>query len=221
MRLFDVVRIKLWRELTWIGYLDSIVINCKADGTLGTLILPMTQTINQRLTQGFDRYFKLLFTNKALNFSTQPKDTYDPLIQLGLGAQRNINDFVVSGSVDAFMLKSKLYFNGQVKGQYYPLEGSRTNVYATCGLGTAPQTELLDNSMPAGFSKVNTFVGGGLMWFLNRHIAGVLSGTWYNMYRSQNVQTGIWGTEYATIRSSNNTDYKNIFYIQGQIILTF
>lgn len=153
--------------------------------------------------------------------STGWDDTYDPLIQLGLGAQRNINDFVVSGSVDAFMLKSKLYFNGQVKGQYYPLEGSRTNVYATCGLGTAPQTELLDNSMPAGFSKVNTFVGGGLMWFLNRHIAGVLSGTWYNMYRSQNVQTGIWGTEYATIRSSNNTDYKNIFYIQGQIILTF
>ena len=59
------------------------------------------------------------------------------------------------------------------------------------------------------------------MWFLNRHIAASLAGTWYTMYRSQEVQTGVTGTDYSTITSSSSTDYKNMFYIQGQLIVTF
>ena len=59
------------------------------------------------------------------------------------------------------------------------------------------------------------------MWFLNRHIAAALSGTWYTMYRSQEVQTGVWGTDYSTSASSSSTDYKNMFYIQGQLVVTF
>ncbi len=153
--------------------------------------------------------------------STGWNHSYKALIQLGLSAQRTIEKFVVAGGVDAFLMNSHLYFNGQLKGQMFPVEGSRTNVFATIGAGNAPQTELLDNSMPAGFSKLNTFVGGGLMWFLNRHIAVSLSGTWYTLYRSQEVQTGIWGTEFTGVESSTNTDYKNMFYVQGQVVIAF
>ena len=153
--------------------------------------------------------------------STGWQAKYDALIQVGLTAQRTINKFLVQGSVDAFALKSKIYFNSQLKGQFFPFEGTRTHVFAMGGVGNAPQTELLDNSMPAGFSKLNTFVGGGFMWFLNRHIAASLAGTWYTMYRSQEVQTGVTGTDYSTSASSSSTDYKNMFYIQGQLVVTF
>lgn len=146
---------------------------------------------------------------------------YEGLTQVGLSAQRTINRFIVQGSVDAFNMNKKLYFNGSLKGQFFPMEGSRTHVFASGGVGTAPQTELLDNSMPAGFSKLNTFVGAGLMWFFNRHIAGALTGTWYTMYSSQEVQTGIWGGDYSTISSSSNTEYKNMYYIQGSVVVAF
>ena len=75
--------------------------------------------------------------------------------------------------------------------------------------------------MPAGFSKLNTYVGGGITWFFNRHIAAALSGTWYTMYRSQDVQTGVYGYENYTVTSNSTTDYKNMYYVQGQIIATF
>lgn len=41
------------------------------------------------------------------------------------------------------------------------------------------------------------------------------------MYRSQEVQTGVTGTDYSTITSSSSTDYKNMFYIQGHLVVTF
>lgn len=146
---------------------------------------------------------------------------YEGLTQLGISAQRTIDQFIVQGSVDAFLMSSQLYFSGTLKGQFFPIEGSRTHVFATAGLGNAPQTELLDNSMPAGFDKLNTFVGAGMMYFFNKHIAASLSGTWYTMYTSQKIQTGLWSSYSSTITSTSTTDYKNMFYIQGQVVVSF
>jgi tetratricopeptide (TPR) repeat protein len=143
------------------------------------------------------------------------------LIQVGLTGQKTIEQFIIQGSTDVFMLNSKMYVNGQVKGMFYPIEQSKTSIYAVVGVGNAPQTELIDNSLPTGFSKLNTFVGAGLMWFFNKHIAGALSGTWYTMYRSQEVQTGSVDDGIMSITSSSNTDYKNVFYIQGQVLICF
>lgn len=157
----------------------------------------------------------------SVYIATGWKHKYETLIQVGLSAQRTINRFVVQGAVDAFAMKSKLYFNGQLKGQFFPVEGSRTHVFAAAGVGNAPQTELLDYSMPAGFSKLNTFVGAGVTWFLNKHIAAGVAGTWYTMYRSQEVQTGVWGYNNLGIDTSTTTDYKNMYYIQAQVIVTF
>ncbi len=148
-------------------------------------------------------------------------DHYKGLWQLGVGAEKTWTNIIMIGSADALMLNAKLYFNVSAKGQFFPIDGSRTHVYATAGLGNAPQTELLDNSMPAGFEKLNTFVGGGLMWFFNKHIAGTLSGTWYTMYRSSEIYSGIWGSESAALTSSNSSNYKNMFYVNAQVIVMF
>lgn len=149
------------------------------------------------------------------------KHHYLDLVQFGLTAQRTIDQFVVSGTVDGFCMNRKYYVSGQAKGQFFPVTGSRTHVFAMGGVGNAPQSELLDNSMPAGFSKLNTFVGGGLTWFFNRHIAASLAGTWYTMYNSSDVQTGVYGADLLTIEQSKNTKYRNMFYIQCSIIATF
>lgn len=149
------------------------------------------------------------------------KEHNAPLTQIGATAQRTIPQFVIQGSVDGFILNNKMFFSGQLKGQFFPLEGSRSHVFAMGGVGSAPQTELLDQSMPAGFSKLNTFVGGGITWFFNKHIAAALSGTWYTLYNSQEIQTGMWGYTESTVSKSSTTNYKNMYYVQGQIIATF
>ncbi len=153
--------------------------------------------------------------------STGWKQNYEALMQIGLTAQRTIDKFLVQGSLDAFSMNKKFYVNTQAKGQFFPIEGSHTHIFAAAGVGNAPQTELLDNSMPAGFSKLNTFVGAGLMWFFNKHVAGALNGTWYTMYRSQDVQTGVWDSYSSSVSTNSSTDYKNMFYIQGQAVITF
>lgn len=143
------------------------------------------------------------------------------LAQAGIGVQHEVGQWNLAGSLDAFMMSGKPYFNGNLKAQFFPVEGSRTAIYATGGAGSAPQTELLDNSMPAGFSKLNTYVGAGLLLFFNRHIAGSIAGTWYNMYRSQTIQTGIWSAAENIVTSTMKTDYKNMFYLQGQVVISF
>lgn len=176
------------------------------------------------------------------NYEWQPNPEYDPnnpdsdpeiyipttwehhyrnLFQAGLTAEKTIDKFLLQGGVDVFLLMRKLYINGQVKMQFFPIEGSKAHLFATGGVGNAPQTELLDNSMPAGFSKINTFVGGGLLWPLNRYLAGAVSGTWYTMYRSQNTYAGIWDPKTPVITSSEATDYKNMFYLQLSAIISF
>lgn len=168
---------------------------------------------NSEKTQSSDPDYVLAFKNWQHH--------YLDLVQVGVTAQRTIDQFVVAGSVDGFSMNRRYYFNGQIKGQFFPVDGSRTHVFAMGGVGTAPQSELLDYSMPAGFSKLNTFVGGGLTLFLNRHIAASVAGTWYTMYNSQEIQTGVYGADMITIEQSSNTNYRNMFYIQGAIIATF
>ena len=167
---------------------------------------------------------------------------YGNLFGIGLNGQKSLDKWVLTASLDAFILnnkvnklnmaafsdpkqekyvqvnKTQVFFNGQVKAQFFPIDVSRSHIYAVAGLGNAPQTELLDNAMEAGFDKLNTFVGAGIHWFFNKHIGAALNGTWYTLYRSQQTQTGIYGTTPTTI---NKTDYKNMFYLQGVVTVAF
>lgn len=146
---------------------------------------------------------------------------YRVLLQGGINVEKTINQFNLQGGADVFWIQDKFYFNGQVKGQFFPIEGSKTHIFAAGGVGNAPQTELLDNSIPAGFSKINTFVAGGFLWSLSKNLSLSLSGTWYTMYRSQNIYAGIWDTEFPEVTSETKTDYKNMFYMQVGAIISF
>ena len=61
-------------------------------------------------------------------------------------------------------------------------------------------------------------MGAGINWFFNKYIAAGVNGTWYTLYRSQEIQTGVYG---SSLTRSNTTDYKNMFYLQGIVTISF
>ena len=62
MRLLDVLCIELWRELTRIYNLHSVVIDGKTDTTVSALILAMTEGICQCLAKCFNRNLEFLLS---------------------------------------------------------------------------------------------------------------------------------------------------------------
>lgn len=147
-------------------------------------------------------------------------DRYRNLGQVGVAVSKKINNFDVRGGVDGFLIMDRYYVNGSVRGMFYPIENSRTNVFALAGVGNAPQQELLDNAMPGGFGKLSTFVGAGLYWIFNKHIAASLDATWHTMKNSQRVFTGMWGSNILT-RDNGATDYSNLFNIRAKVHIGF
>jgi len=146
---------------------------------------------------------------------------YRSLFSLGTTVTKTIDKFVLAGTVDGFYMNKNLYWNAGAKMQFFPKEGSSNHVFAVCGLGTAPQTELLDSSMPVGFKKLNTYVGAGGLYVFNQYLSGSLSGTWYTMYRSKNLIAGVYDPFAPIYEDASTTNYKNQFYWQAQILISF
>lgn len=109
------------------------------------------------------------------------------IFNLGGAFGKDINQFHITGGTDLFLIKDNVYFNINAKAQYFPLEHSRTHVFASAGAGTAPEVEIIDNSLPTGFSSVNTFVAAGGFYSINSHLGMALSGSWYNLLDSNKV----------------------------------
>lgn len=146
---------------------------------------------------------------------------YRSLISLGLTVTKTIDKFVLAGTADGFYMNKNLYWNGNMKMQFFPKEGSSNHIFAVGGLGTAPQTELLDSSMPVGFKKLNTYVGAGGLYVFNQYLSGSLSGTWYTMYRSKNLIGGVYDPFDPIYEDASTTNFKNQFYWQAQVIISF
>lgn len=147
-------------------------------------------------------------------------DKYRNLGQAGLAVSKKVGDFNIRGGVDGFLIMDRYYCNGSLRGMFYPIEDSRTNIFAVAGVGNAPQEELLDNAMPGGFGKLNTYVGAGLFWVFNKHIAASLDATWHTMKNDQTIFTGIWGSSILT-RDNGTTDYSNLFNIRAKVHIGF
>ncbi len=152
---------------------------------------------------------------------TNWQHNYRTLWSAGINVMKTIDLFNIAVGADAFYMSKRIYFNGNAKMQFFPKEGSRSHIFAVAGLGTAPQSELLDSSLPVGFKKLNTYVGAGGLYVFNQHLAGSLSGTWYTMYRSQSLQAGIYDPVAPVFESTTLTNYKNQFYWQANIIISF
>ena len=97
------------------------------------------------------------------------------------------NGFVLTPSIDAFLMQGKVYANGGFKMVYLPLEGDRSNVFASVSVGNAPDLDLLDSNLPVRFNHLNTGVGVGGFYLINGHIGISGSVDWYVMGNNNNT----------------------------------
>ena len=93
-----------------------------------------------------------------------------------------------------------IFFNGSLKMQFFPIEGDRSCVFASAGVGNAPESTLLNNSMPVQFANLNTFVSGGIYWVFTDNLAGSFSTSWYT--QEQRRQTSRITRNYIYINAS-------------------
>lgn len=124
------------------------------------------------------------------------------IFNVGGTGTKTIDDFFFSANADLFLVRNHLYFNASGKAQYFPLEHSRTHVFATLGAGTAPEIEIIDNSLPSGYKHVNTFVGAGGFVALTNHLGAGVNGSWYNLV-------------------NHDANHKNYFYINASLQIVF
>ena len=136
---------------------------------------------------------------------------------LTLGATKTYEMFTLAAGVDGFMLDKKYYVSGKAKVQFFPFEGDHSHIFANGGVGTAPESSIVDRSLPSVFDHLNTYVGVGAYYPVNQYLGVSVSGTWYTMYsQSEKILTGINETA-----SSTGTSYINMFYINTSLTISF
>lgn len=165
---------------------------------------------------GYDGANKPIYGNPQY-IRTGWEESKKSMWQLGAGVTKTLDKFVLGGGVSGLYFDKKLYFNSNVKMQFFPMDGNTSNIFAVGGVGTAPESSLIDRSMPVGFNKVNTFVGIGGSYFLNRWITLGLSGTWYTMLSQSERLT----TTYIANDPFVKEDYRNYFYAHGSVTIHF
>ena len=136
------------------------------------------------------------------------------LLSLGLGATKDINRFnlgadlrlfgMFGGQSDGF--SGHFFLNGSITAKCYPVEGNKSNLFATASVGNAPEISLIDNSMPVKFNQLNTMLGFGGVYIINDVFDVGLSGQWYNM----SVKAG---------STTNNS--KNYLYLNANVTVHF
>lgn len=137
--------------------------------------------------------------------------------QLGVGATKTLGMFSLGGEVSGFIFDKKGYFNSNLKVKFFPKEGNSSHIFAVGGVGTAPESSLIDRSLPVAFNKVNTYVGLGGSYFVNRHLTLGLNGTWYTMLSQSERLT----TTYIANDPFVREDYRNFFYVHGNVLISF
>ena len=136
---------------------------------------------------------------------------------LGVGATKYWERVALGGKVDGFFTASKLYVNASAQFKYYPLDDGRTSIIVTGSAGTAPEANMIDNAMPGTFDKLNTSVGLGGIYMINKHLSAGLMGTWNTFYSQLNERDG--GSMDFT--ETITTRYRNLYNIHLQLYVHF
>ena len=140
------------------------------------------------------------------------------LFNVGIGASKIIDSFILVGKTDVFLLSSKVYVNGLLQGKYYPWSDGCSYITALAGIGTAPEATVIDNAMPNSFEKITANVGLGGMYMVTPNLLLGLTGTWYTFYNQNNFRSGNSQTVY---RDYTETKYKNLYNIHEQVYIRF
>lgn len=128
--------------------------------------------------------------------------SHSDIFNLGATVTKNLDKWHFAMGTDGFLISGHFYASVNGKMQYFPLEHSKTHVFAAAGCGSAPELEIIDNSLPTGFSHLNTFVAAGGFVSLTRHLGLAASGSWYNLVNTHKL-------------------HRNYFYINAHIQITF
>lgn len=139
------------------------------------------------------------------------------LLNVGVGVSKTWDRLVLSGKVDGYMMSSSMYVNASAQLKYFPLDDGRTSITVTGGLGTAPEANMIDYAMPNSFDKLNTMVGLGGTYMLNKHLSLGLMGTWHTFYSQLNNRLGTQDSFTENIE----TRYKNLFNVYMQLYVHF
>lgn len=140
------------------------------------------------------------------------------LFIVGLGASKTWERFYLGGRADGFWMSGHMYANAAAQLRYFPLTDGITNITLTGSVGTAPEANMIDNAMPGTFDKLNTMVGLGGTYMVNRRITLGLMGTWHTFYSQLNTRTVLDGGGYV---DGIMTRYRNLFNIHFQIYVRF
>lgn len=149
-------------------------------------------------------------------FDSWEKSTKN-LISAGIGITKSWGIVSLNPKLDLFFLGSKVYYNAILQTRYYPIDDKRTSITAMAGIGSAPETSIIDFAMPSSFSYTNTMVSLGGQFLINPNISLGLTGTWYTYYNQNQRRLG---------RGDKFLDevllrYKNLYNIYAQIFIFF
>ena len=144
-------------------------------------------------------------------------ETKHHLVSAGLGAAKSWDKVRVSGKVDGFLLNKKLFVNAATQVKFFPTNDGRTNVYFTGSIGSAPEAGLIEYAMPGTFSKMNTMVGLGGSYMINKNISVGVLGTWNTFYNQVNAREG----GYSDFMDYLETSYRNLYNIYVQLQIHF
>lgn len=142
-------------------------------------------------------------------------ETKHNLLSAGIGVAKSWEKVRVNGKVDGFLLNHKLFVNGAGQVKFFPGNDGRSNIYFTGSIGSAPEAGLIEYAMPGTFNKLNTMVGLGGSYMINKNISVGLLGTWNTFYNQVNAREG----GLTDFRDYLETSYKNLYnvYLQLQI----
>lgn len=125
-----------------------------------------------------------------------PRENYH-LLSLDLVATKAIGQFILIPAFNTYLMltpssaatssaagtsssaATSIFFNGSLKMQYFPIEHDRSCVFASAGVGNAPESSLLNYSMPVQFANLNTYVAGGVYWVFTDNLGATFSTSWY------------------------------------------
>lgn len=116
-------------------------------------------------------------------------DTKCSLFNFGLGTTKAIDRFSLGADVNLFTISGQKteYFNGTffanvgVVAKFFPIEGSRTQLFLSGTVGNAPEVSLVDNTMPVKFSQLNTTFSLGGQYVVSSRVDLGVTGSWYTM----------------------------------------
>ncbi len=139
------------------------------------------------------------------------------LLNLGIGASKTIDQFWINSRLDLFNMKNKVYANLLVQGKYFVLNDGKTCIQAMASAGSAPEASMIDHAMPGTFSRLNTQVGLGGQYRIHRNVTLGVLGTWLTYYTQVNTRSG----SYEIPINGVDTNYKNLFNIDAQVLINF